>query len=276
MPPPGERDSYGRLRTYSEHRRSRSLPLRRPGRNLAEGQPGRPDDRALRRDLRLGLRPDPGRSQQRQHRLSHGPRPLQIHATAGKSWRGHRTRKTCTATTTACGSIPTDSNYLINVNDGGANVSYDGGKTWRDFHKGIPAIQFYNVALDMNKPFTVYGSVQDFGTYRGLGLAPPGALRPRAGGRRGAVRPLGNGSRGRRIATSPSIRPIPTPNIASALLRPRREIGIQGRRLDEQGNLSQGAPKASPNTAASGWRRPRSLRTIPTSSITASSISSAR
>ncbi|HEX9901282.1 MAG TPA: hypothetical protein VGB72_00310 [Acidobacteriota bacterium] len=62
---------------------------------------------------------------------------------------------------------PADSNYLINVNDGGANASYDGGKTWRDFHKGIPAVQFYNVAYDFQSPFWVYGSVQDQGTYRG-------------------------------------------------------------------------------------------------------------
>ena len=62
---------------------------------------------------------------------------------------------------------PADSNYLINVNDGGANVSYDGGKSWRDFHKGIPSVQFYNVTIDSQSPFWVYGSVQDQGTYRG-------------------------------------------------------------------------------------------------------------
>jgi photosystem II stability/assembly factor-like uncharacterized protein len=70
---------------------------------------------------------------------------------------------------------PADSNYIINVNDGGANVSYDGGANWRDFHKGIPSIQFYNVTLSMDKPFAAYGSVQDQGTYRVVGLAPPAA-----------------------------------------------------------------------------------------------------
>ena len=68
---------------------------------------------------------------------------------------------------------PNDSNYVINVNDGGANVSYDGGKAWRDFHKGIPSIQFYNVMYDTQKPFAVYGSIQDQGTMRGLGVRPP-------------------------------------------------------------------------------------------------------
>jgi photosystem II stability/assembly factor-like uncharacterized protein len=74
---------------------------------------------------------------------------------------------------------PSDSNYLINVNDGGANVSYDGGRSWRDFHNGIPATQFYNVAYDFQSPFWVYGSVQDQGTFRGqIPLLHPGQ-RPR-------------------------------------------------------------------------------------------------
>jgi photosystem II stability/assembly factor-like uncharacterized protein len=63
---------------------------------------------------------------------------------------------------------PHDSDHLINNNDGGVNISYDGGKTWRDFHDGIPCVQFYNVAFDLSTPFWVYGSVQDQGTYRGL------------------------------------------------------------------------------------------------------------
>ncbi len=62
---------------------------------------------------------------------------------------------------------PDDSNYVINVNDGGVNVSYDGGETWRNFHTHHPVVQFYNVAYDMNDPFYIYGSVQDHMTYRG-------------------------------------------------------------------------------------------------------------
>jgi len=92
---------------------------------------------------------------------------------------------------------PNDSNYIINVNDGGANVSYDGGKSWRDFHKGIPSIQFYNVMFDMAKPFNVYGSVQDWGTYRALGLGPaqpqPGR-RSRGQGLRWETAPGGEGT----------------------------------------------------------------------------------
>ena len=61
---------------------------------------------------------------------------------------------------------PYDSNYLINVNDGGVNISYDGGETWRDFHRNMNLGTFYNVAYDMEKPFNVYGSVQDHPTFR--------------------------------------------------------------------------------------------------------------
>jgi len=80
---------------------------------------------------------------------------------------------------------PRDSDHLINTNDGGVNISYDGGKTWRDFHDGIPCVQFYNVTLDNSTPFWAYGSVQDQGTYRGLiPLRKPTAGAPAAGRRR--------------------------------------------------------------------------------------------
>jgi len=67
---------------------------------------------------------------------------------------------------------PDDSNLLVNVNDGGAALSKDGGKTWTSFIKGLPTTQFYNVALDMAKPFGAHGSVQDEGTMGGTGIAP--------------------------------------------------------------------------------------------------------
>ena len=68
-----------------------------------------------------------------------------------------------------------DSDYLINVNDGGMNLSYDGGMTWRGFHAIHPVVQFYNVAFDMEKPFNVYGSVQDHGTFKGNVSHSPGS-----------------------------------------------------------------------------------------------------
>ncbi|MFC2132324.1 WD40/YVTN/BNR-like repeat-containing protein [Bacteroidota bacterium] len=63
---------------------------------------------------------------------------------------------------------PDNSDFLINVQDGGIVFSYDKGKNWKLFIKQLPLVQFYNVAYDMNDPFYVYGSIQDHGSRRGI------------------------------------------------------------------------------------------------------------
>jgi len=63
---------------------------------------------------------------------------------------------------------PANSNYLVSVNDGGVDISYDGGDNWRNLNDvGLGLVQFFNVAHDMEDPFHVYGSVQDHGSFRG-------------------------------------------------------------------------------------------------------------
>ncbi|MCJ7582041.1 MAG: hypothetical protein MUP98_16135 [Candidatus Aminicenantes bacterium] len=63
---------------------------------------------------------------------------------------------------------PDNSNYIINVNDGGIVISYDKGQTWRQFVNNLPVCQFFNVSFDMDTPFRVYGSMQDHGSFRGV------------------------------------------------------------------------------------------------------------
>jgi len=63
---------------------------------------------------------------------------------------------------------PDNSNYLIDVNDGGLVISYDKGKTWKEFQNNLPLTQFFNINYDMATPFRVYGSVQDWGSFRGV------------------------------------------------------------------------------------------------------------
>jgi len=63
---------------------------------------------------------------------------------------------------------PANSDYLVNVNDGGVAISYDAGENWRTFYDNLPLVQFFNVAFDMDDPFRVYGSIQDHGSYRGV------------------------------------------------------------------------------------------------------------
>ena len=62
---------------------------------------------------------------------------------------------------------PVNPDYLINGNDGGAAISYDGGQHWRTTRESLPAVQFYNVGYDLESPFHVYGSIQDHGSRRG-------------------------------------------------------------------------------------------------------------
>jgi photosystem II stability/assembly factor-like uncharacterized protein len=62
---------------------------------------------------------------------------------------------------------PANSDYLVNVNDGGIVISYDKGETWRQFTHNLPVCQFFNINYDMATPFQVYGSMQDHGSFRG-------------------------------------------------------------------------------------------------------------
>ncbi len=61
---------------------------------------------------------------------------------------------------------PNDSQHIIAANDGGADESYDQGKHWRKLDYQ-PVGQFYTVAVDMEKPYNVYGGLQDNGTLKG-------------------------------------------------------------------------------------------------------------
>jgi photosystem II stability/assembly factor-like uncharacterized protein len=56
--------------------------------------------------------------------------------------------------------------FMINGNDGGLNITFDGGETWR-FIENIPVGQFYHVEVDMETPYNVYGGMQDNGSWEG-------------------------------------------------------------------------------------------------------------
>jgi len=61
---------------------------------------------------------------------------------------------------------PNNENHLINGNDGGINISYDDGKNW--IKSNTPAVgQFYSVNVDNEKPYNVYGGLQDNGVWVG-------------------------------------------------------------------------------------------------------------
>ncbi len=58
---------------------------------------------------------------------------------------------------------PTNPQRMINSNDGGANVSIDGGKTWST-QENQPTAQFYHVIADDRHPYYIYGAQQDNST----------------------------------------------------------------------------------------------------------------
>jgi len=55
---------------------------------------------------------------------------------------------------------PHDNSNLINSNDGGANISFNGGKSWST-QQNQPTSQFYRVITDNLVPYNVYGGQQD-------------------------------------------------------------------------------------------------------------------
>ncbi|WP_282075427.1 VPS10 domain-containing protein [Maribacter aquivivus] len=61
---------------------------------------------------------------------------------------------------------PDNGQFMMDGNDGGLNISKDGGKTWR-FVGNLPVAQFYHIATDNDYPYNVYGGMQDNGSWRG-------------------------------------------------------------------------------------------------------------
>jgi len=88
---------------------------------------------------------------------------------------------------------PEDPNRMIESNDGGANVSFNGGKSWSE--QDQPTAQFYRVALDNDFPYHVYGAQQDNSTVRIASRTTEGGIGPSdwydvGGGESGWIAPL--------------------------------------------------------------------------------------
>ena len=65
---------------------------------------------------------------------------------------------------------PLDTRRVIAGNDGGVDISTDGGKTW--FNPDLPLGQFYNIDVDDRTPWHVGGTIQDWGTASGPNMLP--------------------------------------------------------------------------------------------------------
>ncbi len=86
---------------------------------------------------------------------------------------------------------PEDSRHLIIADDGGAQVTFDGGRNWSTYYNQ-PTAQFYRVATDNHFPYRIYGAQQDNSTVRILHTSNGRNERdwePTAGGESGWLAP---------------------------------------------------------------------------------------
>ncbi|MGE3172756.1 MAG: WD40/YVTN/BNR-like repeat-containing protein [Planctomycetota bacterium] len=88
---------------------------------------------------------------------------------------------------------PADPRRMIEGNDGGANVTTDGGSTWST-QQNQPTAQFYRVTTDTARPYRIYGAQQDNSTvridHRGRGAGIDAEeWEPTAGGESGWLAP---------------------------------------------------------------------------------------
>ena len=87
---------------------------------------------------------------------------------------------------------PADPNRMIESNDGGANVSTNGGATWTT-QGNQPTAQFYHAITDNRFPYWVYGAQQDNSSVAIASAAPGGIDRPSwypvGGGESGYIAP---------------------------------------------------------------------------------------
>jgi photosystem II stability/assembly factor-like uncharacterized protein len=81
---------------------------------------------------------------------------------------------------------PNDPRRMINSNDGGANVTINGGESWTD--QDFPTAQFYNVVTTAHVPYHVCGAQQDSSTAC-LSSTGDGSLYAVGGGESGYIAP---------------------------------------------------------------------------------------
>src|SRR5438128_6617362 len=73
---------------------------------------------------------------------------------------------------------PTSTDHLIAGDDGGLWYSYDAGNKWWKADN-LPVSQFYHVSVDMDRPYHVYGGLQDNSSWIGESEYPGGITNSR-------------------------------------------------------------------------------------------------
>ncbi|MEN8251430.1 MAG: glycosyl hydrolase, partial [Bacteroidota bacterium] len=91
---------------------------------------------------------------------------------------------------------PEDNQRMVIADDGGAQVSYDGGENWSTY-MNQPTAQFYRVTTDNHFPYRIYGAQQDNSTVRIAHRTSGGSIgerdwEPTAGGESAHIAPHPN------------------------------------------------------------------------------------
>lgn len=73
---------------------------------------------------------------------------------------------------------PNNTDHIIAGDDGGIWYSYDGGNRWWK-GENLPVSQFYHVSTDMERPYRVYGGLQDNSSWVGDSQYPGGITNQR-------------------------------------------------------------------------------------------------
>ena len=73
---------------------------------------------------------------------------------------------------------PNNTDHVITGDDGGVWYSYDSGNRWWKA-ENLPISQFYHVSLDMDRPYRVYGGLQDNSSWVGDSQYPGGITNSR-------------------------------------------------------------------------------------------------
>ena len=159
---------------------------------------------------------------------------------------------------------PKQPEISVESNDGGANVTLDGMRTWSTQYNQ-PTAEIYQVNLDDQTPYWLYGGQQDNGTAIAVPSLPPAAwtsaIAGRRGGNRWAAAKPGPRCPSGAIPTSSS----PTARGASpgSTSVPARNRTTPSVRRDLYGHDPQGAARPLPAGGAGGHLTARSEHRVP-------------
>jgi hypothetical protein len=101
--------------------------------------------------------------------------PLAISDDGGKTFSGRLNQREVHVDHHVWKIDPNFPKRIFNGNDGGADVSYDGGAHWTRFDRQALG-QSYAINYDMQEPYNVYTGLQDNGTLKGSSLSKPDDL----------------------------------------------------------------------------------------------------